>query len=105
MASAGDIATVRQYTGNLENADPFTDEFIGLLIDASGVASAVAHIWERLSVQYSTLVDVTEAGATHKFSDLFKNAVAMRDYWATKAANAANPAVEGRVVVRKIVRL
>jgi hypothetical protein len=77
MAEALDIEAVRLNTGQAENTAPYTDEYIGGLIDASSVEGASAAIWRSLAASYSTKVDVTEAGASHKFSDLFKNAQAM----------------------------
>lgn len=105
MASASDITEVRSNTGFSDNEDPWTDEVLGALIDGGSVAGATAHIWAQKVVEASELVDVTEAGASHKFSDIFKNAAAMRDYWEKRRQEEVNPPVlAGRIVVRKIVR-
>lgn len=77
MAAVNEIAAVRLNTGLNDNVDPWTDDSIGDLVDQFGVDGASAAIWRSLAASYSTKVDVTEAGATHKFSDLFKNAQAM----------------------------
>ena len=77
MAGASDIATVRLNTGLTDNVAPWTDEYIAGLFDALGEEGASATIWRSLAASYSSKVDVTEAGASHKFSDLFKDAIAM----------------------------
>lgn len=84
MASPGDIAIVRVNTAEPNDVEPYTDSYIGGLIDASGVTGATLTIWEQKLATFSTSVDVTEAGASHKFSDLFKNAQAMVAYWQKK---------------------
>jgi hypothetical protein len=105
VASASDITLVRQNTGEPVNVEPFTDEYIGGLIDTASVAGASAVIWSQKAVKASTLVDVSEAGASHKFSDVFKNATAMRDYWNGLRNDELTPTSDvGRVVVRKIIR-
>ena len=77
MAGAPDIAKVRLNTGLADNIAPWTDVAISALFDALGEEGASATIWRSLAASYSSKVDVTEAGASHKFSDLFKNAIAM----------------------------
>ena len=76
MADASELAQVRINTNTTDLA-PFEDAYVNGLIDAVGVDGASAAIWRAIAATYSTKVDVTEAGASHKFSDLFKNAVAM----------------------------
>lgn len=103
MASASDITIVRGNTNEPNNVAPFTDEYIGGLIDASGVAGASAIIWENKAASYSTSVDVTEAGASHKFSNLFDNAQKMITYWRSQAGGTPTP-VGGVLKVKKIER-
>lgn len=101
MASASDIAEVRRNTDEPTDAT-YTDTVIGGYIDSLGVAGAAAKIWREKAAQYATLVDVTEAGASHKFSDLNKNALAMAAYW--EGLVVPDAAVSGRPKVKKIVR-
>ena len=81
MASEADVTQVRLNTGVAEDDATYTAEYIGGLIDASDVSSATLTIWKQLAASYARLVDVSEAGASHKFSDLFKNADAMVKRW------------------------
>jgi hypothetical protein len=83
MASEADVTTVRLNTGVAEDDATYTADYIGGLIDAGDVASATLTIWKQLAATYAKLVDVSEAGASHKFSDLFKNADAMVKRWTT----------------------
>lgn len=102
MASSGDIETVRRNTDE-QNSDTYSDDEVGALVDGFGVAGATATIWEQKAAQVSTLVNVTEAGASHAMSDIYKNAAAQAAYWSKKVADEA-AATTGRVRIRQIVR-
>lgn len=104
MATEAEIAYVRRNAALADNDAFYTDEVLGAMIDASGTDDTVASIWETKAASFVTSVDVTEAGASHKFSDVYKNAAAMAAYWRKKLADAADPESSGRVKVRKIVR-
>jgi hypothetical protein len=103
MASVSDIATVRRNV-NESTSETYTDEDIGVLIDTYGVAGASASIWREKAAGYAGLVDVTESGASHKYSDLYKNALAMAKRWEDLDVIAEIPVADGRVKVKKIVR-
>lgn len=96
MASASDIAQVRINT-NESGLDPYTDDIVGDKIDALGVAGASASIWQEKAGAYAELVDVTEAGASHKFSELHKNALAMFTHWSTQQVSEI-PVVSAPIV-------
>jgi hypothetical protein len=80
MASASDIAQVRRNTGEPTTTN-YTDQVISDYIDVVGVAGASARIWEEKAATWADLVNTTEAGASHAFSDLNKNATAQAKYW------------------------
>lgn len=98
MASAAEISVVRLDTNEPDTAGTYTDEVIGALIDEGDTDSATATIWRRKAASYAELVDTTEAGASHKFSDLHKNALAMAAQYETVEVDT------GRAKVHKIVR-
>lgn len=104
MSTASETTQVRNNTGQTDNVAPFTDDYIGALVDDLGVSGASASVWESLAAMYSTKVDVQEAGASHKFSDLFKNAKIMADYWTKKAESEIEVATNGTPRVTAIVR-
>lgn len=103
MASASDIEDVRRNTAEPTEVN-YTDEALSDLIDALGVAGASAEIWGEKAASAASLVDVTEAGASHKFSDLHKNALAMQKHWKGLADAEVAPATSGRPKVRVIER-
>ena len=103
MASEADIDAVRDNTNEPKDTSEFTDEEIGALIDEYGVDVASATIWQRKAATYADLVDVTEAGATHKFSDLHKSALEFSAFYTKKGAEVVTP-VRSRPRVVKIVR-
>lgn len=97
MAEVTEIAAVRLNTGLTDNVEPWTDDAIGDLVDLYGVDGASASIWRSLAASYSTKVDVTEAGATHKFGDLFKNAQAMATKYESLVAVVVSTTTPPRV--------
>lgn len=101
MAAQSDINAVRENT-NEPTEDTYSDEYIGALIDASGIDVASATIWRKKAAALSDLVDVSEAGASHKFSDLHKNALDMAAMY--DGREAAKPTASGRVKIKKIER-
>jgi hypothetical protein len=103
VADASDIQIVRNNT-NESTADTYTDAYIGGLVDASDVTGATIAIWEQKVAKFSTMVDVTEAGATHKFSDLFDNAVKMLTLW-RGGTGGVGAAASGSARVRVIDRV
>lgn len=103
MATEAEIRTVR---GNIDEEDDswFSDEYISALIDeAGGTDSASAIIWRRKAARFAEQVDQSEAGASVKFSDLHKNALAMATAFGSVTV-AATAEVGGRAKVSKIVR-
>lgn len=84
MATAAQILEVRVMIAETVNAEPWTDEKIGALIDAkSGDLRAVAFsIWEGKAARVAHLVDISEGGSSRKMSDMYKNFLALRDTYA-----------------------
>lgn len=103
MADASDIAEVRRATNEPNDTNGYTDVLIGAYIDASDVAGAAAKIWSEKAAKYAELVNTSEAGASHAFSDLHKHAIEMFDFWDAQSGIVVG-ATEGRVRVRKIQR-
>lgn len=107
MATASDILILRGNVNELADADPYTDAALGMLVDAMGVAGASRSIWQRKAAEFSTMVDVSEAGASHKFSSLFDHAKTLALYWESQEATApdAPTAADGHPRVTRIVRV
>lgn len=102
MATAAEITTVRQNVNEPDDSGGYTDAIIGALIDEGDTDSAAASIWLRKAAEYAELVDTSEAGTSHKFSDLHKNALTMATRFG--ATDAAATESGGRARVHKIVR-
>jgi hypothetical protein len=103
MASVSDIQDVRLNTGEETNVAPFTDGYISSLVDSLGVTGAVVSIWRQKAASVVGLVNVSEAGASHSASDLFKHANEMLEHWTTVLqAEVSPPALGPRI--KKIVR-
>lgn len=106
MADASDIAEVRRNV-NESTIETYTDEVIGSFVDAHGIAGSSAAIWREKAAKYADLVTVSESGASHHYSDLHKNALAMAKYWQSIADGElllpVTPDVQ-RVHVKRIVR-
>jgi len=75
--AAAEVAQVRVNT-NEPTDDLFVDEEIQSLIDAGSVDSASAAVWKAKAAVYADLADTTEAGASHKYGDLFNRALQMQ---------------------------
>jgi hypothetical protein len=95
---------VRTKTAEPTNSDPYTDEKLGSLIDLYGVTGAVVKVWEEKAAAVSSLVNVSEAGASHSSSDLFKHAEAMLKHWTAEWAGETTTVLDSRPRVKKIVR-
>lgn len=107
MATADQIAQVRLYVNEPDDVDPYQDVDIAALIDSLGsVEMASSAIWTQKASSYAELVDVTEAGASRKMSDLHKNALAMSRYFADKDAGIDPnvPTGIGHAKTHRIVR-
>jgi hypothetical protein len=101
MASASDIETVRLNVDEPTN-DTYSDDEIGAIVDVNGVAGASAIIWEQKAARFASLVNTTEAGASHSFSDLSKNAREMASLYRAQTTVAVS--TTSRTRVRKIER-
>lgn len=107
MATPEEIAAVRSFTN--EPMDPPSDADIGMLVDQYGVEGATSIVWQQKAAKYADMVNVSEAGASHSFSDLMDHALKMASKFAAEAGggtdggNGAGPGT-GRSVVHLIVR-
>lgn len=99
MATPADIEEIRRLTGNAEG---YTDEQIGAMIDGGMTLNQIAYrIWNEVAASAATLVDTSESGSSRKLSDLHKNALTM----AAMFKNADAPLVTSAVVrTRRAVR-
>ena len=71
MATPVQILEVRTNTQEYANVEPFTDDFIGELIDGYGVTGAEYRIWIAKRNTVAALVDISEGGSSRKNSQVF----------------------------------
>lgn len=102
MATVDEIAEVRRNV-NEPTQDIYTDDTINNLINSLGMAGASAKIWREKAARYSELVNASESGASHAYSDLHRAALAMAADWDKKDV-AENGPLMNRPVVHKIER-
>lgn len=102
MASTSDIGIVRRNV-NESTDETYTDDVISAMVDADGVAGASAAIWREKAGRYSDLVNVSEAGASHAYSDLHRNALNMAKSYGDVTPVEEAP-ISSRVRVKRIER-
>lgn len=87
MATPEQVAEVRLNTDEPRDSEDWTDTAIDSMLDALGgsVSATSAAIWRKKAAAYAKLVDVSEAGASHKFSDLHRNALEMAKQYDNQA--------------------
>jgi hypothetical protein len=84
MATADQIATLRLYVSEPDQAT-WTDEMLSSIIDSStSLNTAAVEVWDSKAAALATLVDISEGGSSRKNSDLVKNALLMRDLFYNK---------------------
>jgi hypothetical protein len=103
MASTSEITQLRKNIGEHDASGGYDDEYLEGLIDASDVTGATIAVWREKAAKFSGLVDTTEAGASHKASDLFRHAKEMLTTWESVNSTVTVETNE-RVRVKRIVR-
>lgn len=113
MATASEIAYVRQLINELDATNGWTDvritDFIEKNRDATGFVNlkmAASDIWGAKATTFSQLVDVSESGSSRKMSDLLKNALLLQTSLRQAAVSPVAPVnpLAKRPKTRAIVR-
>lgn len=73
MATQLQITELRIEVKELADAEPYTDAFLGELIDAHGIPESAHKIWIAKRNAVASLVDISEGGSSRKMSQLFDN--------------------------------
>jgi hypothetical protein len=81
MATPEEVVDLRSKIGEPENVDPYLDRTLALRIDARGVRLAASDVWLEKAATYAELTDAQEAGSNRNLSSLYKNAIAMHEYF------------------------
>lgn len=102
MATTEQIAVLRSMINEPDNVEPYTDDLLGSIIDAStSLNAAAAGIWKSKAAQVAHLVDISEGGSSRKMGDVYEQFLKMADTF----AEADNAVTGGRQsMTREITR-
>lgn len=95
MATQDQIKEIRGLIQESVNQEPWTDEFLGSLIDRYGVDRAAQSIWKQKSASYVEIVSISEGGSSRSSSDIHKNALAMVEMLGKTDSSADTTASSG----------
>lgn len=78
MATPEEIAVLRVYINEPVNAEPYTDETLAIIIDATeSLRIAAADVWDAKAASVAHLVDISEGGSSRKMSDIYDRFIAL----------------------------
>lgn len=78
MATTDEISALRRAIAEPANVDPYTDVYLGALIDLEGSTDkAAASVWTQKAASAASLVDMSESGSSRKLSQLQDNFMKM----------------------------
>jgi len=91
MATAEQIAELRDMVSEPDSSNGYTDEKLNERIDsnAGDLNTTAASIWQEKASTYSEMVDISEAGSSRKNSQLMSNALTMSKHFAGLATAGA----------------
>lgn len=81
MASLEEVEELRLLVDIVSTDAPYTDEYLGTLIDTYGMDTAAATIWRQKAAAASTLVDMSESGSSRKLSQIRDAALGMAGHF------------------------
>lgn len=100
MATSNEILELRGLVQEANNVAPWTDEFLGGLIDRYGIKKSARSIWIQKAGERVDLVTISEGGSTRSASDAHKHALEMVDVFGDDADGAATVRTQTRRAVR-----
>lgn len=102
MATQAEIADLRVKVQELTNAEPYTDTYLGNMIDQYTVRGAAREIWQAKASSVAHLVDVSEGGSSRKMSDIHKHYLSIAESFndPTEAEVVAQAAPRSRRIER-----
>lgn len=78
MATPDQILILRGMINQPDNVAPWTDEYLGAVIDANqSLNAAAASVWEAKAATVAHLVDISEGGSSRKQGDIYEQFLAM----------------------------
>lgn len=85
MAEASTIAELRDMINESVDAEPWTDAYLGGLIDAweGPLAGLASRLWYKKAASYAEMIDVQEGSSNRKLSQLHTQALTMAKSFVT----------------------
>lgn len=79
MADEDAIRRLRMLINQPDDVPPYTDEYLGELIDSFGgnINRSAATVWSQKASQYAELVNVQEGASRRELGSLYEQAMAM----------------------------
>lgn len=103
MATANEVAQLRRMTDVSTDDTVYTEEILASIIDSHpSIEAAAAQVWTEKAAKFAGSVDMSESGSSRSFSQLHKNALAMRDQMAAMADQSAPKAASFTVGVERV---
>lgn len=104
MATAEQIAEVREYIDEVDDTDGWTSARIGTYVDREGgdLYLASSAIWSAKAAGYARLVNVSESGSSRSLGTLMDNALKMAALYKGKSATTLPTA--GSIILQRLVR-
>lgn len=100
MATPNEIAELRGLIQEPSNEDPWTDEYLGGLIDRYGIDRSAKSIWKQKAAGYVEIVNISEGGSSRSNSDIHKHALEMIDVFGDDGSGSASGGSRTRRIVR-----
>jgi len=95
MATPEQINELRRMIGELDNAAPWENDYVGSLIDASAsLNTAAMKAWEQKAALYAGMVDTAESGSSRRLSQLQDQALKMAAHYRSLVEGEAGTEVD-----------
>lgn len=105
MATAQELATLRDYINEPDDENGWTEEKLEAYLTTYGsLYRAAGAAWSVKASGYAELVNVSESGSSRSLGDLFDRARNMSLYYVGLADNEDNPIVSTGPVINRIRR-
>lgn len=105
MATADEIAEVREYVGEPGDANGWTAARIGVYVDREDdLFLAASAIWSAKAAGYADLVNVSESGSSRSMGQLIDNALKMAKEYAARSAGGSPTTGDDPIILTRLVR-
>ncbi len=104
MATADEIAALRRATNILTDADPYTDEYLGTLLDSLGHNGSAEALWLDPAARYTTLANVSEGTSSRSLGQLHDHAMKMVQHFRDAAATPTPTEASGMSLTWEVER-